>query len=304
MTRRLTVLFLLIVVFAGPSFAQDTLPEFTVTTRGPIKGSNKIFISWTNTFEAVSQISIQRSIDSTKNFKTILTVPDPRVSQNGFVDAKAQTPFMFYRLFIVMEGGKYLFSKSSRPFWDTARKAQQPLVTINGNGNKRILFSEAIPASETEQLKLSLKETGEDNAVLKSYIVKKGDNILRTIYESEFKNFYDSIVRKTKDTLVFRAVDTILVKAFVPKVIYKPSQYVYTEKDGNITISLSDAPKKQYSIKFFEENETELFEIKQVKDSFITLDKANFLHSGWFWFELYEEGKLKEKHRFYIPKDF
>lgn len=302
MTRIFTVL-LLIVVFAGPSLSQDTLPKFTVTTRGPIKGSNKIFISWTNTFEAVSQISIQRSVDSTKNFQTILTVPDPRVRQNGFVDGKAQTPFMFYRLFIVIEGGKYLFSKSSRPFWDTTRAAQPPVVTINGNGNKRILFSEAIPASETEQLKLNLKQnTG--NVVPKTYIVKKGETILRTISEPEFKSFYDSIVQQTKDTLVFRTVDTILVKAFVPKVIYKPSQFVYTERDGNIAISLSDAPKKQYSIKFFEENETELFEIKQVKDSFITLDKANFLHAGWFWFELYEEGKLKEKHRFYIPKDF
>lgn len=305
MTRILTVLCLLIVVLASPSLAQDTLPKFTVTTRGPVKGLNKIFISWTNTFEAVSQISIQRSTDSTKNFQTILTVPDPRVRQNGFVDAKAQTPFMFYRLFIVMEGGKYLFSKSSRPFWDTARALQQAVVTVNGNGNKRILFSEAIPASETEQLKLSLKQNaGDNNAVGRRYVVKKGDNILRTIAEPEFKNFYDSIVQQTKDTLVFRTVDTILVKTFVPKVIYKPSQYVYTERDGNIAISLSDAPRKQYSVKFFEENETELFEIKQVKESYISLDKANFLHAGWFWFELYEEGKLKEKHRFYIPKDF
>jgi hypothetical protein len=302
MARILIILFLLIYLFSGSSLAQDTLPKFTVATRG----ANKIFISWTNTFETVSQISIQRSSDSTKNFKTILTVPDPRVRQNGFVDSKAQTPFMFYRLFIVMEGGKYLFSKSSRPFRDTARAAQQAVVSINGNGNKRILFSEAIPADQTEQLKLSLKQNAaeENNATPRTYILKKGETALRNINESDFKNFYDSIVQKTKDTLVFKTVDTILIKAFVPKVIYRPSQYVYTEKDGNIAISLTDAAKKQYSIKFFEENETELFEIKHVKDAFITLDKANFLHAGWFWFELYEEGKLKEKHRFYIPKDF
>ena len=111
MKRLLVVVVLLISLFI-PAFAQDTLPNFTVTTRG----TNKIFISWTNTYDSVSQISIQRSTDSTKNFKTILTVPDPKVLQNGFVDAKAQTPFMFYRLFIVMQGGKYLFSKSERPF--------------------------------------------------------------------------------------------------------------------------------------------------------------------------------------------
>ena len=303
MTRILIGIALLISLFSGSILAQDTLPKFTVATRG----TNRIFISWTNTFEAVSQISIQRSLDSTKNFKTILTVPDPRVRQNGFVDSKAQTPFMFYRLFIVMEGGKYLFSKSSRPFWDTARLAKQIAPTANGNGNKRVLFSETIPSTETEQLKTQLRtETSQEDSIAmnKLYTLKKGETVIGKISELNFKSFYDSIIHKTKDTLVFRSIDTILVKAFVPKVIYRPSQYVYTERDGNIAISLTDARKKQYSIKFFEENETELFEIKQVKDEYLMLDKSNFLHAGWFWFELYEEGKLKEKHRFYISKDF
>jgi hypothetical protein len=300
MTRILIAGFLLFFLFSYSSVAQDTLPKFTVTTRG----ANKIFISWTNTFESVSQISIQRSLDSTKNFKTILTVPDPRVRQNGFVDAKAQTPFMFYRLFIVMEGGQYLFSKASRPFWDTSRLVRQtPVQAGNGNGNRRVVFSEAISPNQTEQIK---KEISQEDSIVSGriYTLKRGDKITGRVSETDFKNFYDSIVQQTKDTLVFKSVDTILVKTFIPKVIYRPSQYVYTERDGNIAISLADAPKKQYSIKFFEENETELFEIKQVKDAFLTLDKSNFLHSGWFWFELYEEGKLKEKHRFYIPKDF
>lgn len=299
---RLLASFLLFIYFSGSSLAQDTLPNFTVTTRG----SNKIFISWTNTFEAVTQISIQRSNDSTKNFKTILNVPDPRVSQNGFVDSKAQTPFMFYRLFIVMEGGKYVFSKSERPFWDTVNRRKQIVTTGNGNGNKRVLFSEAIPQNQTEQLKSTIKKASDEEviAVPRTYVLKKGENIIGSIAEADFKTLYDSIVQKTKDTLVFKAIDTILLKAFVPKVIYRPSQYVYTERDGNIAISLADAPRKRYSIRFFEENETELFEIKHVKDTFIMLDKTNFLHAGWFWFELYEEGKLKEKHRFYIPKDF
>jgi hypothetical protein len=205
-----------------------------------------------------------------------------------------------------MEGGQYLFSKSSRPFWDTARIAKQVAIPA-GNGNKRVLFSETIPQTQSEQLKVRLnREIGMEDSVIqiRTYTLKRGDNIVGKVVETDFKNFYDSIVQKTKDTLIFKTIDTILVKTFVPKVVYRPSQYVYTERDGNITISLADASKKQYSIKFFEENETELFEIKHVKDAFLTLDKANFLHAGWFWFELYDEGKLKEKHRFYIPKDF
>lgn len=298
MTRVLIVLTLLTYFFSGSALSQDTLPKFTVTTRG----ANKIFISWTNPFDSISQISIQRSIDSTRNFQTILTVPDPKVRQNGFVDSKAKTPFMFYRLFIVLQGGKYMFSKSSRPVWDTSRVVRQP--PVNGNGNKRVVFSETISPNTAEELKLSLKEEKEDNTPPRTYVLKRGDKIVGTVNEDQFKDLYDSIVHKTKDTLVFKAIDTILVKAFVPKVVYRPSQYVYTERDGNITISLADAQKKQYSIKFFEENETELFEIKHVKLPVLTLDKANFLHAGWFLFELYEEGKLKERHRFYIPKDF
>jgi hypothetical protein len=79
---------------------------------------------------------------------------------------------------------------------------------------------------------------------------------------------------------------------------------VYTEKDGNVAITLPEAGAKKYSVKFFDEEENALFEIKEVKESSVILDKTNFLRSGWFRFELYEDGKLKEKHRFFIPKDF
>jgi hypothetical protein len=112
------------------------------------------------------------------------------------------------------------------------------------------------------------------------------------------------VVFKTKDTLLFRSVDTIQIKPFVPKEVYKPSEFVYAAKDGNITISVPEATKKKYSIRFFDEQFNPLFEIDHVRESPLILDKAVFLHSGWFRFELYEEGKLKEKHRFFIPKEF
>jgi hypothetical protein len=67
---------------------------------------------------------------------------------------------------------------------------------------------------------------------------------------------------------------------------------------------LPDAGLYKYSLKFFEENSSPVFEVKQVKDSVLILDKTNFLHSGWFKFELYENGVLKEKNKFLIPKDF
>lgn len=86
---------------------------------------------------------------------------------------------------------------------------------------------------------------------------------------------------------------------------FVPSLHVYTNRDGYVKISLPDEDKpKKYSIKFFEEDNTFLFELKDIKQKDFKLDKTNFYHAGWFRFELYEDGKLIEKHKFYLEKDF
>ena len=85
---------------------------------------------------------------------------------------------------------------------------------------------------------------------------------------------------------------------------FVPSPYIYTNKDGYVFINLPDAPQKKYHLKFFEENGDLLFEVKNIKDKALTLDKANFYHAGWFNFELYNDEKLVEKHKFYLAKTF
>jgi hypothetical protein len=111
------------------------------------------------------------------------------------------------------------------------------------------------------------------------------------------------VVTKTKDTIAFAGSDTILLKPFVPKEVFKPSRFIFTEKDGNITVNVPAAPQHHYSIKFFDEKSIFLFDITEVKEPLVTIDKVNFLRSGWYKFELYEDGKLKEKHKFFVPKD-
>ena len=85
---------------------------------------------------------------------------------------------------------------------------------------------------------------------------------------------------------------------------FVPSFYVYTNKDGYVFINLPDAEKQKYRIKFCEEDNSFLFEIKNLKQAGITLDKTNFLHAGWFNFELYNDEKLIEKHKFYLSREF
>ena len=84
---------------------------------------------------------------------------------------------------------------------------------------------------------------------------------------------------------------------------FVPSKLVYTGRENNVIISLPDAEKKKYSIKFFEEDGTLLFEIKKITDSYLTLDKVNFIHAGLFDFEVYNNNVLVERHKIYIPKD-
>lgn len=295
MKTRLACMWMLLVFTAGVR-AQDTLPRFTVI----YKGNNRNVISWTNPFRHTTQISIQRSADSTRNFKTILTVPDPNVPQNGYVDVRNTTPLMFYRLFIVLDSGRYQFSRSKRPAPDTAR-----VIAIVKNESARV-SPDSVSVREAKVPKEKLPPPPPPRVVRpeKFFIVLKRDTVLGSISEKYLKHFRDSIAYATKDTLVLASADTIVLKPFVPKEIYRPSKFVFTEKYGNVMIALPDASSKRYTVNFFDDKRNELFEIKEVKSTALIVDKSNFVHAGWFWFELYEDGKLKEKNRFFLPRDF
>jgi len=235
MKKLILFLFLFMTITCQLLQAQDTLPKFSVNNAG----NNRIIIGWVNNFENVKQISIQRSFDSLTAYKTILTVVDPALPQNGYADMKATNDHMFYRLYILLDKGIYLFSDAKRPKQDTLRRADAITIKIDNF-------------------------TGADSVA----VPNPGLN-------------------KTRPNA------------------FTPSLYVYTYRDGYVRISLPEEEKpKKYSIKFFEEDNTFLFELKEIKEKDFKLDKTNFYHAGWFRFELYEDGKLIEKHKFYLEKDF
>lgn len=84
---------------------------------------------------------------------------------------------------------------------------------------------------------------------------------------------------------------------------FTPSRHVYTGKDNNVVIFLPAAPSRKYTVKFYEDDGTFLFEVQKVPASYLTVDKVNFGHSGLFRFELFQEGQIIERHKFYIPQD-
>src|SRR5690606_22548663 len=96
--------FLLAGVITTGAAAQEMLPDFSVYK----VGGGGVVVAWMHNYQGVKQISIQRSTDSLNFFKTIATLPDPSLQQNGYADAAAPCDKMFYRLFRMSEGGKHL----------------------------------------------------------------------------------------------------------------------------------------------------------------------------------------------------
>lgn len=258
--------------------AQDTLPEFTVMN----KGNNRFLISWYNKYVQTKQISIQRSADSLTNFKTILTVPDPMNRQNGYLDTKAPAGAVFYRLYILIDGSHFVFSKSRRAPTDT------------GAGKSGAAQSAPKPDAELDSTALAVLEKISSQKIPDSMLSEEERVLLKRIKNSQLDRLPDSISRK---------LDAVLRLSAKPAIVI-PVYHVVTTREGLVQIRLSDFQQKKYSLRFFEEDDTFLFEIKNIREAFLLLDKSNFHHSGWFKSELYEDGKLVEKSQFFIPKDF
>ncbi len=106
------LLTLLLALFLmRPALAQDTLPAFDLYKLGP----DKVLIQWRNPDTSLRQVSIQQSTDSLSRFKTILTMPDPRLPENGTVINRSGAGSAYYRIYLLYPKGKYFFTRSKLP---------------------------------------------------------------------------------------------------------------------------------------------------------------------------------------------
>jgi hypothetical protein len=72
------------------------------------------------------------------------------------------------------------------------------------------------------------------------------------------------------------------------------------EKNGDIVISVPPGLQGRYRIRFFGENKGLLFEIRQIQDPLLIVEKYNFGHAGLYQYELYRDNSLVEKSSFRI----
>ena len=90
---------------------------------------------------------------------------------------------------------------------------------------------------------------------------------------------------------------------------YRPAKYrpaaglISREKNGNLVIAVPPAMLGRYKIRFFDEDHYFLFEIRQIRDPLLIVEKNNFQHAGLFQYELYRDNALIERSSFLIRKD-
>jgi len=251
--------------------AQNALPDFSADNMG----NNKTRISWINPFgENCIQLMIQTSYDSTRGFKTIFSTESPQLPQNGFVYSITYPAKLYFRIFYILNGNAYYFTAAKRPI-------------LLGSGESETTVN--------EQTKLD---------PIRIITIRTKDSVVARVNYADYFRFKDSMAKYTKDTLYILTQDEVLIKPFNPENYFRPSMYVITNKDGFVTIRLPDAPTKNYKIVFLTMQNEKLFTINHIQDSELVLDKTNFVHAGWYKFELYEDNKLKEKNKILLQRDF
>lgn len=201
-----------------------------------------------------------------------------------------------------------LFTLTFGTSFSALSQALLPNITITNQGGKNYISWK----SDYDQIKLigiqrsrdsltnyaTIGHADEPNKKTNTYIDKK---------PFAGKNFYRLFIVLTNGSYFFsNPAGITLTPATLSTtnsnrpMAFQPSIFVYTNPDGNVNISLAHASSNQYSIRFYDAQDHFLFEVKDIKKPFLILDKSNFLRSGWYHYELYENGKIKEKWKFYI----
>lgn len=271
---------LFISAYISPTRAQEVLPGLTVKDF-----NGKIVVSWKNEYKTpVTNISIQRSFDSAKNYSTIGSVLNPQNLENGYADDKPPYAKMYYRLFISFDGGAYTFSKVVRPVkiitsqdisaaprwpWQVP-PAPAPDTSIAALPKRN--SSTTLPVTQDEPMGTLNRDSSLQFSPL-------------DIPNNRTSGRRDSIIKRPAEVITY------------------PSQRVYSNRENNVVIHLPDAVYKRYTIKFYDESNNFLFELTKIKEEFFVVEKVNFMHAGWFFFEVLENNKLVEKNRFYIGKE-
>lgn len=214
-------------------------------------------ISWQNPFgKNLKQLSVQRAVGNKTGFATIFSTNSPQLPENGFID---RPPGLFrkyyYRIFYVLNGNQYFFTMP--------KAALHQVFEPDKKGMMRIWMN---------------------------------DQFLKTIPDHHFKAWRDSIARNPRLEIIAKGPGEILLISDPVKYTNNASGRVSINTDGHVEIRLGNAVNDyRFSVLFKDSQGLILVKLENIREPLLTLEKSNFIRSGTYYYELYEETALIEK---------
>jgi hypothetical protein len=254
--KKSLIVFISSLLLLASSKAEDSLPHFTVKER-----NGMVIIGWLNPHPELTQLIIQRSVDSLTGFRSIVSMPDPTSVSNGYVDKKPGVANSYYRIYYVNPGGRYIFTAAQKAFKDSLLNIRSVPTTSSAN-----------ESDETNNVS-GMRGLSPDKAL--------------------------KIKRETATVIQISGK----IEDNINENVFSPSGLIFTNIEGNLIIALPDANKKKFTLRVFMEDGTPIFHMKNIKEPQLLIDRSNFLHSGWFKYDLYENEKLREQNKFFIPPE-
>ena len=113
----------------------------------------------------------------------------------------------------------------------------------------------------------------------------------------------DSIVVITAPELEPWQIDPGVVEPTVGEPKVKAQSKLVHNYGENVVLDLPNALTRKYVVKFLDENNKLVLEIKDFKETYLIIEKVNFKRSGIYNFQLFEDDILIEENSVFISKD-
>jgi hypothetical protein len=137
-----------------------------------------------------------------------------------------------------------------------------------------------------------------ENSYTDTKAPKNTNSYYRIQYTLKNGNSYFSNTHSTQEKLAIKNTDPTKQVS-----TWKASPFVFTNINGYVQILVNNPSEYLYRVVFKEENGNELFQIKKIETENLILDKTNFIHGGWFQFELYKDDVLLEKNKVFLVRN-
>jgi|GEM_PF-321896 hypothetical protein len=255
------------------------LPEIKIE----LDKNGRPVLSWYCQYDGVKSIAVQRSSDSVVNYNTIAYINKPPKGALSYTDERPQPGANFYKLFIVFDSDVTWWSSRNKAVLDSATFLQT-IAVLN-----------AVPANVVP----GKTGTTNTNPANPGNITKAPAGT--TTSGTTTVTTTPTATTPPAGTLKVPSANTGTPGASEPVketgLNYTPSTYVFTNPfTGHVNIQLPlSATPRQFGIKFYDQTKRLVLDIENINESKVVLDKRNFRSKGYYSFELFESGTLKEK---------